>query len=72
MRGVFQCIEVGFFTGGHTHEDLDQVFSRKSIVLRTTTTMKLSEVQDVALKICGESTTVSRLMRLGNWSGLFD
>jgi hypothetical protein len=34
QRGVFDEIELSFLPVGHTHEDIDQVFSRVAIRLR--------------------------------------
>lgn len=72
MWGVFQCVEVGFWPVRHTHEDVHQGFSRTLAALRTTTTVTISDLQTVVLKIGGVSSTVSRLTRLVNWSGLLD
>lgn len=33
-RGVFQTVEMNFLPVGHTHEDIDQVFSRLSVFLK--------------------------------------
>jgi hypothetical protein len=34
FRGIFQRIEVSFLPVGHTHEDIDQMFSRTSVQLK--------------------------------------
>ena len=46
--GVFKEIEVGYLPVGHTHEDIDQMFSRFAIALETNDAITVSEL----LRVC--------------------
>ena len=45
--GVFDRIVVSFLTVGHTHEDIDQIFSRFAVGLRKQSTWDRDELSDV-------------------------
>ena len=45
-RGVFKTIQLGFLMVGHTHEDIDAMFSRFSEKLRVTQTYTLPHLMD--------------------------
>ena len=69
---VFSCVEAGFLPVGHTHEDIDQVFSRTASKLRVTNAITLDDMHQVLRSTYNQKAHVERLKRLVNWSGLCD
>ena len=45
-RGVFKTVQLGFLMVGHTHEDIDAMFSRFSEKLRVTQTYTLPHLME--------------------------
>lgn len=65
--GVFKKIKVNYLMVGHTHEIIDQVFSRYSIKLRKVTCLTLPELMEVA-KTCYEpNPTVEHVQSVTDW-----
>ena len=48
MTGVFKKVKIGFLIPGHTHENIDQMFSRLSIRLRRKECLTVTELFKVA------------------------
>ena len=48
MTGVFKRIEISFMMVGHTHENIDQLFSRFSVKLRTLRCYTLNSLMEAA------------------------
>ena len=48
LTGVFKKIKIGFLIAGHTHENIDQMFSRFSIRLRRKECLSVPELVKVA------------------------
>ena len=68
--GVFDDVEVSFLPKGHTHEDIDQSFSRTSSRLRTHDAVTLDDLHHQLSQTHGGTTKVSHMKRVVNWSGL--
>ena len=60
-RGVFKTIQLGFLMVGHTHEDIDALFSRFSEKLRVTQTYTLPHLMDT-LRTCSSSSPAPFLL----------
>ena len=68
--GIFQKIKVGFLMVGHTHEDIDQVFSRFSTWLNrhsATTQEKLMTGFETSYTPRPRSFQVERLLDITEW-----
>ena len=48
MSGIFKKVKIGFLIAGHTHENIDQMFSRLSIRLRRKECLTVTELIKVA------------------------
>ena len=70
--GVFKNIEVSFLPVGHTHEDIDQVFSRTSEHLRRNNARTMSEMAACLRNSYTPRPSVYELDAIINWSGLCD
>lgn len=71
-NSVFSCVEAGFLPVGHTHEDIDQAFSRTSTRLRVTNAITLTDLHTALRKTFDGHAHVEHMKRLANWSGLCD
>ena len=69
-QGVFSTVEVGFLPVGHTHEDIDQAFSKTSERLKLNNAITLDDLHEQLSFCYGEEAKVQQLRRLVNWSGL--
>ncbi len=67
---IFDQVEVGFLPVGHTHEDIDQTFSRTSDRLRCNNAITLSDLHHELKQVYNERTTVVEMKNVANWSGL--
>lgn len=67
---LFDVIEVGFLPVGHTHEDIDQVFSQTSARLRANTAITLDQLHYQLQNVNNGNTDVQHMKRLVNWSDL--
>jgi hypothetical protein len=66
--GVFKKIKVNYLLVGHTHEIIDQVFSRYSVLLRTTQCLTLGELMNAG-KVCyTPSPTVAHITSVTDWA----
>lgn len=70
--GVFDSVEVGFLPVGHTHEDVDQVFSQTSARLRVHDAITLQDLQYELRQTNKGNVEIQHLKRLVNWSKLCD
>lgn len=68
--GVFDEVIVGFLPVGHTHEDIDQTFSRTSERLRNRDAITLSDLHNELSQTYNKNTQVSHMDKIANWSGL--
>ena len=70
--GVFEEIYVSFLPVGHTHEDIDQMFSRFAMVIRVRDTVTLYEMaevfQEAYITVDGFHPTVSVVESIANIS----
>ena len=70
-KGLFRKIKVNYLLVGHTHEIIDQVFSRFSVLLRKTTCLTLQELMDAGEKSYTPSPTVSHVQSATDWGEWF-
>lgn len=68
--GVFERAEVSFLPVGHTHEDIDQVFSCTSNRLRSHDAITLLDMHKQLRTVFNEHTEVLHMKYVANWSGL--
>ncbi len=68
--GIFDEVEVGFLPIGHTHEDIDQSFSRTSDRLRTNNAITLEDLQAEVRQTYNKFTSVTGMENVVNWSEL--
>ena len=61
---------MGFLPVGHTHEDIDQTFSKTSERLRTRDTVTISDLHSELSLAYNKNTKVSHIEKIANWSGL--
>ncbi len=71
-RGVVKDVYVSFLPVGHTHEDIDQIFSRTSTHLRSHNAVTISDLADELAVSYTPRPRVSRLSAVANFSGLCD
>jgi hypothetical protein len=76
-RGVIDQVELNFFRVGHTHEDIDQFFSRIAMRLRAVNAPTLKRLAKHIQKCYKSKTTnlspvVTQWKTIANISGLFD
>ena len=69
-RGVFQEVCLSFLPVGHTHEDIDQVFSRTSQRLRRHNTITIEQLAEELSLSYSPQPSVSRMREVANFSGL--
>ena len=67
---LFDEIVVGFLPVGHTHEDIDQTFSRTSERLRCNDAITLSDLHGELRNVYNDRTSVCVMKNVVNWSGL--
>ncbi len=67
---LFHEVVVAFLPVGHTHEDIDQTFSRTSDRLRCNDAITLSDLHDELRQVYNDKTTVCAMSNVVNWSGL--
>ncbi len=67
---LFDEIVVGFLPVGHTHEDIDQTFSRTSDRLRCNDAMTLEDLHGQLRHVYNSNTSVCAMNNVANWSGL--
>ena len=48
-RGVFKKIKVGFLMVGHTHDQIDQMFSKFSMKLNKTRAYRLETLEEILM-----------------------
>lgn len=68
--GVVEKVFVSFLPVGHTHEDIDQTFSRTSVHLRAVEALTLESMATELKKSFTPAPSVSRLAEIANFSGL--
>ena len=69
---VFERIIVTYLPSGHTHEDIDQMFSRFAIALRKKNALTRTEMGNVlqrAFTYCDKDTVVEHMDTCANFSG---
>jgi hypothetical protein len=72
--GVFKYIELNFLPVGHTHEDIDQFFSRLSVYMRSHNAMSRKQFKQHIERCCrkyGKYPKVENLDSVTNFSGYF-
>jgi hypothetical protein len=69
--GVFEKIKVNYLLVGHTHEIIDQVFSRYSVALRRTQCLDLHSLMEVAKTCYTPNPTVEHVTDVTDWWGWF-
>lgn len=69
-HGVFKHIFVGFLPVGHTHEDIDQAFSRTADRLRSNDAITLADMKLQIGTVYNNRTIVTEMDSIINWSGL--
>ncbi len=67
---LFDEIVVAFLPVGHTHEDIDQTFSRTSDRLRCNDAITLSDLHGELRHVYNDRTSVGAMNNVVNWSGL--
>lgn len=67
---LFDEIIVGFLPIGHTHEDIDQTFSRTSERLRSKDAVTMKELKSELSNVYNSRTTVGDMDKIANWSTL--
>lgn len=66
--GVFRSIAVSFMPAGHSHQDIDQAFSRTSQRLKSIDTISLRKLHKQLPLIYGVNRKVIRMKSIVNWS----
>lgn len=67
---LFDEIVVAFLPVGHTHEDIDQTFSRTSDRLRCNDAITLEDLHGELKHVYNDATSVGAMNNVINWSGL--
>ncbi len=67
---LFDEVMVSFLPVGHTHEDIDQTFSRTSDRLRCNDAITLSDLHAELRQVYNDQTSVGAMKNVVNWSGL--
>jgi len=68
--GVFVEVHASFLPLGHTHSDIDQLFSRTATRLHTHSAVTLSDLHDELRHSYTPTPTVNHVRTLANFSGL--
>ena len=64
---VFRKIKVNYFLVGHTHEIIDQVFSRYAVALRQVMCLDLESLMEVAKTCYTPNPTVEHVQHVTDW-----
>ncbi len=67
---LFDEVVVSFLPVGHTHEDIDQTFSRTSDRLRCNDAITLNDLHAELRTVYNDKTSVVSMNNVINWSGL--
>ena len=73
--GVFEQVQLGFLPVGHTHEDIDQLFSRISVRLRlknAVSRLQLARVMQSSFKKYGKPPEITHWTSVANISEYLD
>ena len=70
--GVFRKVKVNYLLVGHTHENIDQVFSRFSMALRRRNCLTLHELMECAKTCYIPVPTVEHVQTVTDWLGWFE
>ncbi len=70
--GVVVEAFISFLPVGHTHEDIDQVFSRTAVHLRSHDAVTMTDLAEELSASYSPRPTVSRISAVANFSGLCD
>ena len=70
--GVFKKVKVNYLLVGHTHEFIDQMFSRFSLALRHEDAFTLEQLMDVAHNSLQQHPEVVKVEGSFNWTKWFD
>ena len=70
-KNIFKKVKVNYLLVGHTHEIIDQVFSRFSVLLRKTTCLTLQELMTAAKSSYTPAPTVSHVSSVTDWGEWF-
>ena len=68
---IFHKIKVNYLLVGHTHEIIDQVFSRYSVALRKKTCLTLGALMEVATTCYTPRPTVAHVTSVTDWEAFF-
>lgn len=68
--GALKSVKADFLPVGHTHEDIDQAFSKRSNRLRSEKAVILSDFHDILRKKFAGAAEVVYLKKIVNWSEL--
>ena len=66
-RNVFRKVKVNYLLVGHTHEIIDQVFSRYSVALRRKMCLDITSLMEVAKTCYTPNPTVEHVQQVTNW-----
>ena len=69
--GVFKKIKIGFLIAGHTHENIDQMFSRFSVRLRRKQAWTLDEMIQVAQECFTDGVTCEHTKKVFDFTSWF-
>ena len=69
--GIFTKIKVNYLLVGHTHEIIDQVFSRYSVALRKVNCLTLRELMEVGKTCYNPNPTVAHVQSVTGWWSWF-
>lgn len=76
MSGAFKKVKVNFLIVGHTHENIDQMFSRFSVRLKRKLALTLDEMMEIAKECFTDgifTTAVAKVHDLKSWfSGRYE
>lgn len=67
---LFDDVQASFLPVGHTHEDIDQTFSRTAERLRSNDAITLGDLQYQLRQTYNNETSVTSMSSVANWSGL--
>lgn len=68
--GVFREVHVSFLPKGHTHEDIDQIFSETARALRIRNAFSIAEMAKILRTSYNPKPSVEVINNIANWSGL--
>jgi hypothetical protein len=66
-QGIFKKVKVNFLLVGHTHENIDQLFSRFSMRLRQEDALTVEALMKIAIKSFTPNPTVEQVYGQRNW-----